>query len=140
MKRTRTRSLHTYAVARAALTPEGSLTKPVRYPDGRLIPIATAAKPQRQPDLKTEEILFRLYEREKIRADRYCSDLMALRADMKQKKAWARLGRLTKLKISDAGTDSKKPGKVSKAQQKIIDAEEERDGTTLTMVRDLLAI
>jgi hypothetical protein len=53
-----------------------------------------------RPDLKVEEVLFLSYMREKQRADRYLTEVLRLRADAKAKKAWARVGRLTKLKVT----------------------------------------
>jgi hypothetical protein len=53
-----------------------------------------------KPDLQVEEVLFQSYLREKQRADRYLAEMLRLKADAKAKKAWARVQRLTKLKVS----------------------------------------
>jgi hypothetical protein len=53
-----------------------------------------------KPDLQVEEVLFQSYLRERQRAYRYLAEMLRLKADAKAKKAWARVQRLTKLKVS----------------------------------------
>ena len=62
----------------------------------------------RQADLRTEEILFQLYLREKARADRLQRRVDLLRAWQNDSKAWKRVKNLTRLAPNQKEADDRK--------------------------------
>jgi hypothetical protein len=62
------------------------------------LPKGFSFEPQQPISIKEQEILYRMYLREKARADRLLKELKFEKADKKARRQWARTSRLTKLK------------------------------------------